>query len=105
MKRPKIIVVIGPTSSGKSALGVFLAQKLGGEIISADSRQVYRGLNIGTGKVTRKEMASVPHHLLDVVSPKKVFAVSDFLTLGGQAIGKILKNGNIPIISTNKNEK
>ena len=65
----RIIALVGPTASGKTALGIYLAKKLQGEIISADSRQVYKGLSIGTGKVTKKEMQGVPHHLLDVISP------------------------------------
>ena len=84
MERQKIIVIVGPTASGKTSLGIYLAQKIKGtgcgrgEIISADSRQVYKGLDIGTGKVTKKEMAGVPHHLLDVCSPKKIYTASDF---------------------------
>ncbi|MDQ3076684.1 MAG: tRNA (adenosine(37)-N6)-dimethylallyltransferase MiaA [bacterium] len=95
---PQILVVLGPTSSGKSALAVELAKKYNGEIISADSRQVYTGLNIGAGKITKKEMKGVPHHLLDVVSPKKVFTVQDFKTHAERAIKKILKNKKLPII-------
>jgi tRNA dimethylallyltransferase len=94
----KVIAVVGPTASGKSSLGIFLAQKLKGEIISADSRQVYKGLDIGTGKVTKKEMAGVPHHLLDIISPKKQFSVDDFVRLGNVAYSSILKNIRIPII-------
>jgi tRNA dimethylallyltransferase len=94
--KPKVIAVVGPTSSGKTALGIFLAQKLGGEVISADSRQVYKGLNLGTGKVTKKEMAGVPHHLLDVANPKRVFSASDFKKLGERALKTIHKNKKIP---------
>ena len=81
MKKPKILVILGPTASGKSSLAIKLAKKLHGEVVSADSRQVYKGLNIGTGKVTKKEMAGIPHHLLDVADPKKIFSVSEFKTL------------------------
>jgi tRNA dimethylallyltransferase len=98
MKKPKIIAIVGPTASGKSALGIFLAQKIGGEIISADSRQVYRGLDIGTGKVTEKEMSGVPHHLLDVASPQKIFSADDFVRLANTAIEKIGKNGCLPVV-------
>lgn len=98
MKKSKIIVVVGPTSSGKSDLAVKLAKKTNGEIISADSRQVYRGMDIGTGKITKKEMAGIPHHLLDIASPKKVFTVADFQRLGQRAIKKILAKGKVPII-------
>lgn len=97
-KRPKIVAVIGPTASGKSSLGIFLARKFGGEIISADSRQVYRGMDIGTGKVTKKERRMAKHYLLDVVSPKKVFTVSDFKKLGEKAIKEILNKNKIPFI-------
>src|SRR3990167_325023 len=94
----KVIAIVGPTASGKSALGIFLAQKIKGEIISADSRQVYRGLDIGTGKVTKKEMAGVPHHLLDVVSPRKQFTVDDFVRLAEKAHSNILQNVRMTIV-------
>ena len=106
VSKPKIIAVVGPTSSGKTALGVYLARKLGGssrakprgEIISADSRQVYRGLNIGTGKATLREQAGIPHHLLDVASPKKQFSANEFLYLGTKALKKIMIYHKLPII-------
>ena len=69
--KPKIIVICGPTSSGKSDLAVWLSKKINGEVISADSRQVYKGLDIGSGKITKKEMRGVPHYLLDVAVDKK----------------------------------
>lgn len=89
MSKPKVIAIVGPTASGKSSLGIYLAQKLGGEIISADSRQVYKGLNIGTGKVTKKEMAGIPHHLLSVVSPKKQFTADDFVKQATKVLQKL----------------
>ena len=95
---PKIIVILGPTASGKSDLAVQVAKKFGGEVISADSRQVYKGLNIGTGKITKKEMQGVPHHLLDVCSPKKVFTASDFVSLANRAIIQIINKKKIPIL-------
>lgn len=94
----KILVIVGPTASGKSDLAVKLARKLNGEVISADSRQVYTGLNIGAGKITRAEMKGVPHHLLDVVSPKKTFTVAEYQTLGTAAIQDIASRGKLPII-------
>ncbi len=97
-KKPKIIVIAGPTASGKTALGIYVAQKIKAEIISADSRQVYRGLDIGTGKVTKQEMVGVPHHLLDVCSPKRQFSASDFVRLGRVAIDEIIARGNVPVI-------
>ena len=97
-KKPKIIVVLGQTSTGKSDLAVEIAKKIGGEIISADSRQVYRGMDLGSGKITKEEMQGVPHHLLDVADPKDIFSVADFQKLGTQAIQDILSRGKIPIV-------
>ena len=94
----RILVLLGPTASGKSALAVQLARKCNGEIISADSRQVYKGLDIGTGKITKKEMRGVPHHLLDVASPKKRFSVVKYQTLGRRKIAAIFRRGHLPII-------
>ena len=95
---PKIYVIVGPTASGKSAYAVDLARRVGGEVISADSRQVYKGLNIGTGKITKKEMKGVPHHLLDVTSPKKVFTAHDFVQKAKPLMEKILKAGKSVVI-------
>ena len=94
----KLIVVLGPTASGKSDLAVKLAKKFNGEIISADSRQVYKGMDIGTGKITKKEMQGIPHHLLDVVSPKSKFTVAQYRKLTLKAIDKIFKKRKIPIL-------
>ncbi|MBP7770354.1 MAG: tRNA (adenosine(37)-N6)-dimethylallyltransferase MiaA [Candidatus Pacebacteria bacterium] len=98
MHKPKLIAIVGPTASGKTSLSIYLAQKLKGEVISADSRQVYKGLNIGTGKVTKKEMAGVPHHLLDVCSPKKQFTVDDFVQKAEKAYFSILQNSKTAIV-------
>ncbi|MCC7500254.1 tRNA (adenosine(37)-N6)-dimethylallyltransferase MiaA [Candidatus Nomurabacteria bacterium] len=94
----KIIAIVGPTASGKSGLGIYLAQKLRGEVISADSRQVYKGLDIGTGKVTKKEMQGVRHHLLDTTSPKRQFSVDDFVKKAERTITAIHRNGGTPIV-------
>jgi len=94
----KLIVILGPTASGKSGLAVKLAKKFNGEIISADSRQVYKGMDIGTGKVTKKEMEGIFHYLLDVVSPKRRFTVFQYRKLAINAINKILKKGKIPVL-------
>jgi tRNA dimethylallyltransferase len=94
----KLIVILGPTASGKSETAVKLAKKFNGEIISADSRQVYKGMDIGTGKVTKKEMKGIPHHLLDVASPKRRFTVVQYRKLALKAINKIFKKGKIPIL-------
>ncbi len=96
--KPKVIAVIGPTASGKSGLAVEIAKKFNGEIISADSRQVYRGMDIGTGKITKKETKGIKHHLLDVTKPNNIFSVADFRDLAGKTINEILEAGKIPIV-------
>jgi tRNA dimethylallyltransferase len=95
---PPLIVVLGPTASGKSALGIELARRLDGEIVSADSRQVYRGLDIGTAKVTPDERARVPHHLLDVADPRDIYTVSRFQQQAIAAINDILARGRLPFL-------
>ena len=96
--KPKIIVILGQTATGKSDLAVKIAKKIGGEIISADSRQVYKGLDLGTGKITKKEMQGVLHHLLDVANPKKRFSVAQYKKLADKKIKEIIKRGKVPII-------
>ncbi len=95
---PNLLVVLGPTASGKSTLGITLAQRLHGEIVSADSRQVYRGMDIGTAKITPEERALVPHHLLDVVDPQEVYTVSQFQRDAIVAINDILARGCQPLL-------
>ena len=94
----KLVVILGPTASGKSAMAVNLAQKFNGEIISADSRQVYRGMDLGSGKITKKEMKGIVHHLLDVAVPQKRFDVVKYRKLAQKAIAEILKKGKTPIL-------
>jgi tRNA dimethylallyltransferase len=94
----KILVVLGPTASGKSDLAVQLAKEFNGEIISADSRQVYRHLNIGTGKITEREMRGIPHHLLDIVDPDQRFTALEWRQLAEKAIADISSRGKLPII-------
>lgn len=96
--KQKIILVLGQTATGKSDFAVQIAKEVNGEIISADSRQVYIGLDIGTGKITKKEMEKIPHHLLDVASPKKVFSVSNFKKLADKKIKEITKRKAVPIM-------
>jgi len=96
--KPKILVVLGPTSSGKSDFAVNMALKYNGEIISADSRQVYKGMDLGTGKITKEEMRGVPHHMLDVASPKSVYNVSKYKIKAQKIIADILKRNKLPII-------
>lgn len=95
---PKVIVILGQTATGKSALAVKIAKKIDGEIISADSRQVYKRLDIGTGKISKEEMQDIPHHLLDVTSPKNKFTVTEYQKLAIYAIAEIVKRGKMPII-------
>lgn len=95
---PKIIVVCGPTATGKSDLAVTLAKQFNGEVISADSRQVYKGLDVGSGKITSDEMKGIPHHLLDIVSPKKVYTVEQFKKDGKKTLNDIIARGKLPII-------
>jgi tRNA dimethylallyltransferase len=98
VNKEKIIVILGPTASGKSDLAVELALKFNGEIISADSRQIYKDMDIGTGKITKKETKGIPHYLLDIASPKKQLSVAHFQKQAQSAIKKILANGKTPII-------
>ena len=94
----KLICIVGPTASGKSDLAVEIAKKIGGEVVSADSRQIYKGLNVGSGKITKKEMQGIPHYLLDVASPKRVFTVSDYQKKTEVVLNKIWKKNKVPIL-------
>jgi tRNA dimethylallyltransferase len=98
MKRTKVLVIVGPTASGKSDLAVKLAKKLGGEIISADSRQVYKGLDIGTGKITKVEMRGVPHYLLDVADPRETFSAGEYKKLAEPILKNISDRDKLAII-------
>lgn len=98
MKKPPIIVITGPTASGKSALAIELARSIGAEIVSADSRQVYRGMDLGTGKVTKEEQRLARHHLIDIANPKVEYNVSHFLTDAMKAILDIESRGKRVII-------
>lgn len=95
---PNILVILGPTATGKSDLAVRLAQKFNGEIISADSRQVYKGLDIGTGKITKEEMGGILHYLLDVADPKETFTVAEYVKQAENALRVILKKNKLPIV-------
>ncbi len=94
----KVIVIVGPTGSGKSSLSVKLAKYLNTEIISGDSVQVYRSLNIGSAKITKDEMDNVPHHLIDILDPSDSYSVADFQSNARELIEIISKNGKIPIL-------
>ena len=98
MARP-LIVLTGPTAVGKTGLSIELAGALGGEIISADSMQVYRHMNIGSAKVTREEMKGIPHHLIDVLEPTEDFNVVIFQKMAKEALTRIYERGRIPVIA------
>ena len=98
MKKPTVIVIGGPTASGKSNLAVELAKKINGEVISADSMQIYKDMNIGTAKITEEEMQGVKHYMIDFISPEKRYSVSSYKKEAEKCIEDILKNGKIPII-------
>jgi tRNA dimethylallyltransferase len=93
-----MIAVVGPTASGKTALSIDIAKRFHGEIISADSRQVYRGMDIGTGKITKREMLGIPHYLLDVASPRRTFTAAHYQRLGKTAIKAIIAKKKLPIV-------
>lgn len=95
---PKVLAVVGTNASGKSALGIELAKQYGGEIISADSRQVFRGLDLGSGKVTPEEMQGIVHHLIDVREPNEFFSMADFQKMSYAAIEQIRSRGRLPMI-------
>ena len=96
--KPKVVVIVGPTASGKTALSIELAKKLDGEIISCDSMQIYKDMDIGTAKVTKEEAQGIKHYLVDFVSPDQRYTVSDFKKDAETAIKEILEKGKVPIV-------
>jgi len=99
MGKPKVIAIVGQTASGKTALAIDVAKHFAGEVISADSRQVYRGLDIGTGKVGIHDMAGVPHHLLDTADPTEVYTAADFELDAKEAIEDVFNRRHLPIVA------
>ena len=97
-KKYKLVVIAGPTAVGKSDLSIELAKKINGEVISADSMQVYRGMDIGTAKLTKEEMCGINHYLIDVLEPTEEFNVSIFKNMAEEAIKEIVRKGKIPIL-------
>jgi tRNA dimethylallyltransferase len=93
-----VVAVVGPTAVGKSRLGALLARAFDGEIVSADSRQVYRYMDIGTAKPTAEERSAVPHHLIDVVDPDADFSVALYQSLAMEAIGEVMQRGRLPVV-------
>ena len=98
MEKQKIVVVAGPTGTGKTKLSVALAKQFGGEIISADSMQIYKGLDIGSAKVTPEETEGIPHHLIDILEPDETFSVAQYVQKANEAAEDILKRGKMPIL-------
>lgn len=98
-RKPRVIAIGGPTATGKTALSVALAQRFGGEILSADSMQIYRGLDIGTAKVTPEEQQGIPHHLVDIRDPEELFSVADFVALAQQIIADLDRRGKLAIVA------
>ena len=96
--KEKVIVIAGPTASGKTALSIELAKQVNGEIISSDSMQIYKDMNIGTAKVTKEEMQGIQHYLIDFVPPNERYSVSNFKKDAENAIEEILMKGKVPII-------
>lgn len=96
--KPKVLAVGGPTASGKTAFSIALAKALDGEIICADSMQLYKGLTIGTAKVTKQEAQGIPHHLVDLLSPEQSFSVADYITAASRCIDDITARGKLPIL-------
>lgn len=99
MKKPDLIVICGPTASGKTALSVALARELGGEVVSADSMQIYRGMDIGTAKPTREEMGDIPHHMIDVADPDENYSVARYVAQAIPIVDDIMARGKIPIVA------
>lgn len=95
----RLLAVVGPTASGKTRLAIELAKQYNGEVVSADSMQVYRGMDIGTAKPTEQEMDGVPHHLISIVEPDSVFSVADYLAAAHEAIADIAARGRLPIVA------
>ncbi|HSS03218.1 MAG TPA: tRNA (adenosine(37)-N6)-dimethylallyltransferase MiaA [Kofleriaceae bacterium] len=95
---PRLVVIVGPTGAGKTRLAMYLAERVGGEVVSADSQQVYAGMDIGTGKVSPEERARVPHHVIDVVSPDQEMTAQRFVELADRAIADVVARGKAVIV-------
>ena len=96
---PKVVVITGPTATGKTKLAVELAKELNGEIVSADSMQVYRRMDIGTAKVTPEEAEGVPHHMIDIADPAESFSAARYVGEATRCVDDILERGKLPIIA------
>ena len=96
---PKILVIVGPTASGKTRMAVELAQRHNGEVISADSMQIYRTMDIGTAKPTKEEMGGIPHHMIDVADPEEDFSVARYVEMAARCVDDVLERGKLPIVA------
>ena len=96
---PKILVIVGPTASGKTRMAVELAQRHNGEVISADSMQIYRTMDIGTAKPTQEEMGGIPHHMIDVADPEEDFSVARYVEMAARCVDDVLERGKLPIVA------
>ena len=96
--RHPVLAVVGPTATGKTALGVALAERIGGEVISADSMQIYKGLDVGTAKVTLEETHGIPHHGVDIRTPDQLFSVADFCAMAGELEQELFPRNTLPIL-------
>ena len=96
---PKILVIVGPTASGKTRMAVELAQRHNGEVISADSMQIYRTMDIGTAKPTQEEMGGIPHHMIDVADPEEDFSVARYVEMAARCVDDVLARGKLPIVA------
>ena len=96
--RHPVLAVVGPTATGKTALGVALAERFGGEVISADSMQIYKGLDVGTAKVTLEETHGIPHHGVDIRTPDQLFSVADFCAMAGELEQELFPRNTLPIL-------
>lgn len=97
--KPKVIIIVGPTASGKSEIAVEIAKKYHGEVVSADSRQVYKNLDIGTSKITQEEMRGIPHHLIDIVDVDTIYTAENFKRDARRVIAQIVEREHIPVIA------
>ena len=97
-EKPFVLAVVGPTASGKTWLGVELAKRFDGEVVSADSMQIYKGMDIASAKPAKEEMQGIPHHLIDLLDRDTVFSAADYVKLAGECINDILSRGKLPIV-------
>jgi len=96
---PQILAIIGPTAVGKTSIGIQVAMELNGEIVSADARQIYRGMDVGTAKPTKEELGTVPHHMIDITDPGEYFSAGIYGEQGREVVSEILSRGKLPIIT------